>query len=625
MPAAGRLGDRVANARSIARDLRAIASHPDQVASRLRLVGRKLPAMVAGLKEVGKSDKNEVLSIGSFLERNARERPDATAIIYEERRFSHRELDEQANRWADVFKSRGLRKGDAVAVLLENRPEIIFAVAGAVKIGAIAAVVNTKQRKQVLQHSFGLCDPKIYVIGEELYDAFREVRGELARATPERVLFVPDSGELAPPADVDDAAAAVASASAERPPELDQVVLGDPCFYIYTSGTTGLPKASIMSHFRWVKASAAFGKLALDLDPSDVMFCSLPFYHNNALTVTWGSVAGTGAAMVIRRKFSASKFWDEVRESGATSFCYIGELCRYLMNQPPRPDDADNPIKKIIGNGLRPDIWKAFKQRFGIDEVYEFYAASEGNAAFINVLNLDATVGFCPAPYAIVEYDVDEDQPVRGPDGLLQRVPRGGVGLLITEITEKYSFDGYTDKGASEKKLLRDVFTDGDLWFNTGDLLRDQGFRHAQFVDRVGDTFRWKGENVSTNEVAEVLNVHPQVDETTVYGVQIPGTDGRAGMAALVSNVGVEQVDLESLASQVCDQLPAYAVPLFLRIQPELEITGTFKQKKSTLRDEGFDPSRVDEPLFVMLPGTRTYRPLTREIFADIQAGKYSF
>lgn len=620
-----RRGDRVANARSIARDLRAIVSQPDEVASRLRLVGRKLPAIVSGLKEVGKSDKSEVLSIGTYLEKNARERPDATAVFYEDRRFSHRELDEQANRWASVFKARGLRKGDAVAVLLENRPEILFAVAGAVKIGAIAAVINTKQRKHVLQHSFGLCDPKVYVIGEELYDAFREIRGELARATPERVLFVPDDGASKVPADVDDAAAAVSKASTERPPELDSVTLGDPCFYIYTSGTTGLPKASIMSHFRWTKASAAFGKLALDLDASDIMFCSLPFYHNNALTVTWGSVAGAGAAMVIRRKFSASRFWDEVREYNATSFCYIGELCRYLMNQPPRPDDRDNPIKKIIGNGLRPDIWKAFKQRFGIDEVYEFYAASEGNAAFVNVFNLDATVGFCPAPYAIVEYDVDEDQPVRGPDGHLRRVPRGGIGLLITQVTEKYSFDGYTDRAASEKKLLRDVFEHGDLWFNTGDLLRDQGFRHAQFVDRVGDTFRWKGENVSTNEVAEVLNVHPQIDESTVYGVQIPGTDGRAGMAALVTNVPVEQVDLDSLARHVTGELPAYAVPLFLRLQPELEITGTFKQKKSTLRDEGFDPARVDEPLYVMLPGTRQYRRVTPEVFADIQAGKHAF
>jgi citronellyl-CoA synthetase len=295
------------------------------------------------------------------------------------------------------------------------------------------------------------------------------------------------------------------------------------------------------------------------------------------------------------------------------------------MNQPPRPDDRDNPIKKIIGNGLRPDIWKAFKQRFGIEEVYEFYAASEGNAAFVNVFNLDATVGFCPAPYAIVEYDVDEDQPVRGPDGHLRRVPRGGIGLLVTQVTEKYSFDGYTDRSASEKKLLRDVFEDGDLWFNTGDLLRDQGFRHAQFVDRVGDTFRWKGENVSTNEVAEVINVHPQVDESTVYGVQIPGTDGRAGMAALVTNVPVDQVDLDSLAKHITGDLPAYAVPLFLRVRPELEITGTFKQKKSTLRDEGFDPDKVDEPLYVMLPGTRQYRRLTPEVFADIQAGTHAF
>jgi citronellyl-CoA synthetase len=625
MPQSARVGSAVSTAIEIARDLGTILSQPTEVASRARLVGRKLPAIVAGLKEISKSDKTEALSIGSYLERNARERPHETALLYEDQRLTHLELDEHANRWAHLYRSRGVGKGDVVAVLLDNRPEILLAVAGAVKLGAIAAVINTRQRKRVLLHSFSVCDAKLFVIGEELYPAFSEVRAELPAATPASVLFVRDGGDGPAPDDASDAAAELSRAPADRPPELDQVTLGDPCFYIYTSGTTGLPKASIMSHFRWAKAAGAFGKLALDLAPTDTMYVALPFYHNNALTVAWSSAASAGAAMAIRRKFSASQFWDDVRRYDATSFCYIGELCRYLLNQPPRPDDADNPVKKIVGNGLRPDIWKAFKARFGIPEVYEFYAASEGNIAFINVFNVDCTVGFCPAPYAIVEYDVDRDEPVRDADGRLVRVARGGTGLLIAQVSDKYAFDGYTDPEASEKKLFRDAFEPGDVWFNSGDLLRDQGFRHAQFVDRVGDTFRWKSENVSTNEVAEVLNQFHQIDESTVYGVEIPGTEGRAGMAAIVVNVEPASLDGAALGRHARAQLPAYAVPIFLRVRRELEVTGTFKQKKSTLREEGFDPGRIDEPVYVMLPGTGDYVPLTDAAFADITAGRLAF
>ncbi|RMH42718.1 MAG: long-chain-acyl-CoA synthetase [Deltaproteobacteria bacterium] len=602
-----------------------LAHHPDRVADTLRLLRRKLPTLRRGLQIISKSDKSEVLSIGTYLERNARERPDAPALLYLDRRYTHRELHELSNRYANALANLGIGKGDAVAIFVENRPEMLLAVAGAVKLGAIAAVINTNQRKKVLAHSFSLCNAKAYVIGAELYDAFAEVRAPLPHATADRVMWIPEDDRCDAPRDAIDARDALDRAPATTPAAMARVTLGDPCFYIYTSGTTGLPKASIMSHFRWVKASAAFGLLALDMRPTDVMYVPLPFYHNNALTVGWSSAAVSGAALVMRRKFSASKFWDDVRHYHATCFCYIGELCRYLMNQPARPDDADNPVTKIVGNGLRPDIWKAFKRRFGIDEVYEFYAASEGNIAFVNAFNLDCTVGFCPAPYAIVEYDVDRDEPVRGPDGFLRRVPRGGVGLLIGEVTDKYAFDGYTDPEASEKKLLRNAFRQGDVWFNSGDLLRDLGFRHAQFVDRVGDTFRWKSENVSTNEVAEVINQFPQVDEATVYGVEIPRCEGRAGMAAIVANVPVDEFDFAGFVRHMHEQLPPYAIPVFLRFRPALDTTSTFKQKKGDLKNQGYDPAQTGEPTFVMLPKTNAYVRVTPDIFKNIQAGEYPF
>jgi citronellyl-CoA synthetase len=606
-------------------ELSTILRQPAMWTPHARLVGRKLPMIVKGLRMIGKTDRTEVLSIGSMIEQNAKLRPHAAAILYEDRRYSHREVHELSNRWANWLASRGIAKGDVVSVLLENRPETLLIIAGIVKLGAIAAVVNTKQRGRTLSHSLSVANAKLHVVGEELWDSFAEVRDAIGAPGTDKVAWVREQNSARVPGTAIDASAAVATASVTTPAALSDVRLGDPCFYIYTSGTTGMPKASIMSHNRWIKAAGAFGMSALALTESDVLYLALPLYHNNALTVAWASATAGGAALAIRRKFSVTNFWDDVRKFRATSFVYIGELCRYLLNQAPSRDDRNHSVRRICGNGLRPDIWKQFKARFGIDEVYEFYAASEGNIAFVNLLNVDCTVGLCPAPYALVKYDVDRDEPLRGPDGHMIRVGRGEVGLLIAEVSERYAFDGYTDKAASEKKLFRDVFTKGDVWFNSGDLLRDQGFRHAQFIDRVGDTFRWKGENVSTNEVAEAINTFPQVAESTVYGVQIPGGDGRCGMAALVLRCPVNELDLGAFARHVESQLPAYARPLFLRVRPELEVTGTFKQMKSDLRKQGFDPSLVDEPLFMMPPRQTSYIALTSDQFRAIASGELCF
>jgi citronellyl-CoA synthetase len=606
-------------------ELSAILRQPQVWTPHARLVGRKLPMIVKGLRMIGKTDRTEALSIGSMIEQNAKLRPNGAAILYENRRYSHRDVHELSNRWANWLASRGIGKGDAVSVLLENRPEALLIVAGIVKLGAIAAVINTKQRGRTLQHSLAVAKARMHVVGEELWESFTEVRDAIGAPGNDQVAWVREHDSARPPTTAIDAAAAVANASTTTPAALADVRLGDPCFYIYTSGTTGLPKASIMSHNRWTKAAGAFGMSAMALTDNDVLYLALPLYHNNALTVAWASATAGGAALAIRRKFSVSQFWQDVRMFRATAFVYIGELCRYLLNQEPSSADRNHSVRAICGNGLRPDIWKAFKARFGIDEVYEFYAASEGNIAFVNLLNLDCTVGLCPAPYALVKYDIDRDEPVRGADGHMVRVARGEVGLLIAEVSERYAFDGYTDKAASEKKLFRDVFHKGDVWFNSGDLLRDQGFRHAQFIDRVGDTFRWKGENVSTNEVAEALNTFHQVAESTVYGVQIPGTDGRCGMAALVLHCPLNDFDLRGFARHVESQLPAYARPLFLRVRPELEVTGTFKQVKSDLRRQGFDPSLVDEPLFVMPPRQTSYVALTSDQYRSIAAGEVGF
>ena len=342
-----------------------------------------------------------------------------------------------------------------------------------------------------------------------------------------------------------------------------------------------------MTHYRWLKGMSGFGRLGARLHPGDTLYCCLPLYHNNAVTVALSAVLGGGATFALGAKFSASGFWDEVRAADATAFVYIGELCRYLLNRPASPRDRDHRVNTMIGNGLRAEIWDEFKSRFGVQRVVEFYGASEGNIAFINVLNADRTAGICPLPHAVVEYDEDSGAPRRGADGRLRRVPRGEVGLLLAKVTDRAPFDGYTDDEASERKLVRDAFDDGDVWFDTGDLVRRQGWWHVAFVDRLGDTFRWKGENVATTEVEGAFAGIPDVEHAVVYGVEVPGTDGKAGMAAITLRDGA-RFDGAAVARALYEALPAYAVPLFVRVVDELEQTSTFKSKKVDLRKQGY-------------------------------------
>lgn len=561
-------------------------------------------------------------SIGLLLEQLARKQPDQVALRFEDRSWTYRQFNGWANRIAAVLRQQGVRHGDGVAILMESRPEVLACVAAAVKLGAIAGMINHQQRGEVLAHSLRLTKPRVLIAGEECMDALASSGygpGEMASI---RWLW---DGEGARPAGWLDLRAAADAADATDPPETASVQLRDPCFYIFTSGTTGMPKASVMTHYRWLRGMAGLGQATLRLKPEDVLYCCLPLYHNNALTVSWGAVLGGGATLALARKFSASRFWDDIRHYDATSFCYIGELCRYLLNRPPTSGDRDHRVHVIVGNGLRPEIWDAFQQRFGIERICEFYGASESNLAFANSFGVARTAGFCPLPFAIVEFDAENEVPVRDRRGFMRKVARGGIGLLVTEVTDKAPFDGYTDAGASEAKLLRNVFEKNDCWFNTGDLVRDQGYRHIQFVDRLGDTFRWKGENVATTEVEAAFEDFPGIEQTVVYGVQVPNADGRAGMAAVTLRAEPDASRLAALAKHLQAALPAYAVPLFLRLRSEHELTGTFKARKGSLKQQGFDPEQVVEPLFVLRDRDRGYEPLTPQLYADIRDGRLRF
>ncbi|MEM7182579.1 MAG: long-chain-acyl-CoA synthetase [Spirochaetota bacterium] len=592
----------------------------NHIVSRLALWAKKLPFLPAGALYLLTTHKESTVSIGSRLERHARVFPEKTAILYKDKKYTHKRFNEISNQIAHCLLAKGVKKGDTVALFLENRPELMFCIAALAKIGAVAGLLNTSQKGDVLAHSIGLIQPKYLLFGGELLQPLQTTLPLIA-LNREQIYYIPDDEKPQSVVEYTNIAIDSSKYPSSNPATTRHVKAGDACYYIFTSGTTGLPKASIMTHLRWMRASASFGSLALNMTPDDVIYISLPLYHNNALTVAWSAAVSGGSAIAISRKFSASKFWEETRKFKATAFCYIGELCRYLINQPQKENDKDNPVVKIVGNGLRPDIWQEFKQRFGIEQVYEFYAASESNLSFTNYFNFDYTVGFSlPGRFCLVEYDIDVEEVKKDSRGYLIPVKRGGTGLLLIQISELFPFDGYTDEKANEKKLIRNAFSQGDLWFNSGDLMKDVGFWHSQFVDRLGDTFRWKGENISTYEVELTINRSPQVRESIVYGVTVPGAEGRAGMAALIveEESATAGFDFSTFSKMLKSSLPAYAIPLFIRILKNIETTGTFKYKKGNLKKQAYDIHTVEDEIYFLHPKEKDYRRLDQQLFEQI-------
>ncbi|WDE15711.1 long-chain-acyl-CoA synthetase [Acinetobacter schindleri] len=599
------------------------------VAAKIPAFLKKVPNLVNGLRQAYLRTPNTAAGLGLAFEKAVQRNPEGIALRFEDQSFSYTELNGWANQIAHYYLSLGAKKGDVVALMVENRPEMVASVIGLAKLGVTIALLNTSQVGKVLAHSINLVKPIAVIVGDECHAAVAEIRDELNIAADRFHWFADQPTQQNPgqaPEGFINLAEVIDTFPKFNPSTTHSVQGKDGLFYIYTSGTTGLPKAVIFTNSRWTLAYGTYGHV-LNLGTEDVMYCTLPLYHATGMVVCWcGVIAGAGT-FAIRRKFSTSSFWKDVQKFDASAIGYVGELCRYLMDAPSSELEKGHRVKKMIGNGMRPNIWDKFKNRFGIEEVLELYASSEGNVGFSNVFNFDNTVGFSPTPYAIVEFDKDKNEPVRDAKGHCKRVKKGTTGLLIGKITRRSPFDGYTDPEKNKSVIMKDVFCKGDAYFNTGDLVRDIGFRHAQFVDRLGDTFRWKGENVSTTEVENMLTEYDKIVEAVVYGVEIPNTNGRAGMAAITLKPEAElnDTDLKEMLSCFKKCLPAYSVPVFLRIQQQVETTGTFKYQKNKLKEQAFDPSKTDERLLVCLPGADAYCDVTAEVFTNIQAYQYRF
>jgi fatty-acyl-CoA synthase len=353
-------------------------------------------------------------------------------------------------------------------------------------------------------------------------------------------------------------------------------------------------------------------------------------YHTTGGVVATGALFVNGGCVVIREKFSAREFWDDVVRWDCTLVQYIGELCRYLLHAPPHPRERAHRLRLACGNGLRPDVWNAFKERFRIPRILEFYAATEGNVSMFNFDGNPGAVGRIPSflahrfPTKLVKFDTDTGRPARDQRGSCIACAPDEIGEAIGQILQDPSrpgsrFEGYADKAETENKILRDAFAKGDAWFRTGDLMRQDAYGYFYFVDRIGDTYRWKGENVATSEVSEAITVFPGIKEANVYGVAIPGKDGRAGMAAVVVDNGL---DLEAFRAHLAENLPEYARPLFLRIMSEIEVTGTFKQKKLDLVRQGFDPTATRDAIYFSDPESRSFVRLDDAVYEAIRAGR---
>ncbi len=559
-----------------------------------------------------------------LVEEWARRRPEAPAIFFEDRIVHYGELEAAANRYAHWAQLQGVGRGDVVAIFMDNRPEYLFAWLGLAKLGAVGALINTNLRDKPLAHTLRLADARVHIVGAELTEPHAAAVSELETKPAVWVA----GGAAAGAAELDP----VLAAQPTTPPGSEARkghTARDLLFYIYTSGTTGLPKAARISHHRFLTVASAFAA-ATEAQPADRMYVVLPLYHTAGGVCAVGAALSSGAAVVLRQRFSASRFWEDCRRYHVTLFQYIGELCRYLLNSPEQPDERTHHVRLCVGNGLRPDVWQPFQQRFGIPKIVEFYGATEGNVALTNLDGKPGAVGRIPwylerfMSIKLIRFDVEAEAPVRSADGFCVECLPGEAGEAIGRIPSDPSapigrFEGYTSKEATEKKILRDVFERGDAWFRSGDLLRRDAEGYFYFVDRIGDTFRWKGENVATSEVSEVISAVPGVTEANVYGVHVPGADGRAGMAALVVGDGF---DLDALYAHLEKALPVYARPLFLRLRPELEITGTFKHRKVDLVRDGFDPETVKEPIYFADPEQRSFVPLDDELFTRIREGK---
>ena len=549
---------------------------------------------------------------------------DAPALLSDGGSFSFRTLFERSNQYARWALNQGLAKGEVVGLLMPNRPEYFAIWLGITRVGGVVALLNTNLVGPSLAHCINIVHPNHLIVAGELSDRFQTALPHLS-VSP--VIWAHGyDHESYQRVDRE-----VQTQSREKliQSECRKLSIEDKALYIFTSGTTGWPKAANITHARVLQWIYWFAGL-LDARPEDRIYNCLPMYHSIGGVLAPGALLVSGGSVVVREKFSASQFWQDLVRWDCTMFQYIGEFCRYLLHSDTPSASLKHRIRLACGNGLAPDVWDAFKERFSIPRIFEFYASTEGGVSLFNVEGKAGAIGRTPPylahrfPVALVQFDVVKDAPVRNESGRCIRCAPNEVGEALGKFSTDPGqvgsrFEGYTDKAASDKKILRDVLEPGDMWIRTGDLMRKDENGFYYFVDRIGDTFRWKGENVATSEVSQAICTFPGIKHANVYGVTIASVEGRAGMAAIVSE---GKLDLQALREHLTTRLPSYARPLFIRLADEVDLTGTLKYSKTDLVREGYDPDATTDEMYFNCPEAQQFLRLDSNLYGRIQDGK---
>jgi fatty-acyl-CoA synthase len=571
--------------------------------------------------------RNRDRLLATVIEELAAQLDDAPALLSERECLTYRQLFQRSNQYARWALEQGVGKGETVGLLMENRPEYFAIWLGISSVGGVVSLLNTNLTGPGLAHCINVVSPRHLIVAAKLADQLTSALPHLAVAA--ECIWVHGQNDLGPRIDfaIERLSGAALSAEERRPVNIE-----DRALYIYTSGTTGLPKAANISHARVMQWSYWFAGM-MGAQPTDRLYNCLPMYHSVGGVLAPGAILAAGASMVIREKFSASSFWHDVTRWDCTLFQYIGELCRYLLHAPASANETSHQIRMACGNGLAPEVWDRFKERFSIPQIFEFYAATEGVVSLFNIEGKRGAIGHVPgylshrfAP-ALVVLDVENGEPARDARGFCIRCATNEPGEALGRVVDDPSrigsrFEGYSNPEASERRILRDVFEPGDMWVRTGDLMRKDERGYFYFVDRIGDTFRWKGENVATTEVAEAICAFPGVQHASVYGVPIPGAEGRAGMATLVTG---DEFNLPALRGHLISRLPSYARPLFLRIRKSMDLTGTFKYSKTDLVRQGFNPASSDDVVHFDDPKARAFTKLEQAQYEQIQSGGIRF
>ena len=557
---------------------------------------------------------NKKLSLLNFFDNNVKKRPNDIAFIFEGDEITWKEADEQTNKYAGFLKSQNINKGDCFAILMDNSPDFLMLLLASFRVGSLAALINTTVSGEGLKHVIGISDVKLITAGASHLEKLSSALGDSdLKNIP--IFGMEDNEKI--PDQVEDIKKLSKQFSTFIP---YQPIMKDVAAYIFTSGTTGLPKAALVDHAKLVKGSFAGHFLCFNFNKNDRLYMTLPLYHSTGLILGWAASLRSGCPNVIKSKFSASDFWNDVKKYNVNKFIYVGELCRYLMNLPPSEGDKDNPITQISGNGLRPDIWESFQKRFNISKIVEIYGATEAVGMTINSFGRSGMIGRKRSDSTIIHCNKDDGSPILNDEGFCTKVSEGETGLYIQKISSSAKFQGYLDAQASNKKILQNVFKTGDQYFNTGDLITLHDNNWLSFADRVGDTYRWKSENVSTMEVAAILNNASGVMDCNVYGVQVDSAEGKAGMAAM--NVS-DEFSFISFIEHVNKNLNTFQKPYFLRLTKEMQTTGTFKHQKEDLKKQGFNPSLIKDKLYFLQKNN--YVEIDQALYNRIHSGDERF